>query len=127
MWQANSSHRINILICASALALAVSFFGIQPRPANGSRRLADPDAGSAPTSGAGVASPVMIIGFLGGFVRHDNLVHSEAQLAARLRQEYPSGVDVETYESYHGENARKRILSVLDTNHDGNLTTGEKQ
>jgi len=71
--------------------------------------------------------PVIIIGFVGGFIRHDDPVHSEVQLAARLRKDYPSGVDVETFESYHGENARKKILSLLDTNHDGTLTLGEKQ
>ena len=47
--------------------------------------------------------PVIVIGFVGGFIRHDNLVHSEVQLAARLRKAYPSGVDVETFESYRGE------------------------
>lgn len=127
MWKANYSHRLRILICASALALAASLFPIQSRPARGSRPPAGSAAGSGSTGVAGAPPPAMIIGFLGGFVRHDNLIHSEAQLAARLRQEYPSGVDVETYESYRGENARKRILSVLDTNRDGNLTPGEKQ
>jgi len=36
-------------------------------------------------------------------------------------------VDVETFESYNGENARKKILSRLDANHDGTLTPEEKQ
>jgi surfactin synthase thioesterase subunit len=36
-------------------------------------------------------------------------------------------VDVETFESYHGENARKKILTQLDTNHDTTLSPGEKQ
>ena len=49
------------------------------------------------------------------------------QLAARLRKEYPAGVDVETFESYHGENARAKIHALLDTNHDGTLTPAEKQ
>ncbi len=44
--------------------------------------------------------PVIVIGFLGGFIKHDNLVYSEVQLAARLRKAYPIGVDVETFESY---------------------------
>jgi hypothetical protein len=70
--------------------------------------------------------PVIVIGFVGGFIRHDNLVHSEVQLAARLRKAYPTGVDVETFESYHGEEAREKILSLLDTNHDGILTAAEK-
>ncbi len=71
--------------------------------------------------------PVIVIGFVGGFIKHDNLVHSEVQLAARLRKAYPIGIDVETFESYHGEKARERILSLLDANHDGTPTLGEKQ
>jgi len=71
--------------------------------------------------------PVIVIGFVGGFVRHDDLVHSEVQLAARLREAYPVGVDVETFENYHGEKARERILSLLDANHDGILTADEKR
>src|SRR5271166_733947 len=71
--------------------------------------------------------PVIIVGFVGGFIKHDNPVHSEVQLAARLRKAYPMGVDVETFESYHGKEAREKILSLLDTNHDGTLSSEEKQ
>ena len=52
--------------------------------------------------------PAIVIGFVGGFIQHDNLAHSEVQLAARLRQAYPVGVDVVTFESYHREEARSR-------------------
>src|SRR6267154_5892689 len=55
------------------------------------------------------APPVIVVGFLGGFVKHNNLVHSEVQLAERLRQEYPEGVQVETFESYRGAKARQKI------------------
>ena len=48
-------------------------------------------------------------------------------MAARLRQAYPSGVEVETFESYHKGKARKRVLRLLDTNHDGVLNLDEKQ
>ena len=71
--------------------------------------------------------PAIVIGFVGGFIAHDNPVHSEVQLAARLRKEYPTGVDVETFESYRGARARRKILKLLDANHDGTLTTEEKQ
>jgi hypothetical protein len=54
-------------------------------------------------------------------------VHGEIQLAARLRKEYPTGVDVETFESYRGDRARRKILKLLDANHDGTLTVEEKQ
>jgi len=78
--------------------------------------------------GRAVSKPaVIVIGFVGGFIQHDNLIHSEVQLAARLRKDYPSGVDVETFESYREEKARKKVLSLLDVNHDGTLTSEEKQ
>jgi len=71
--------------------------------------------------------PAIVIGFVGGFIKRDNLVHSEVQLAARLRKAYPVGVDVETFESYRGEKARKKVLDLLDSNRDGTLTPDEKQ
>src|SRR5713101_3896375 len=78
-------------------------------------------------AGVSATPPVIVVGFLGGFIAHDNPVHSEVQLAARLRKEYPSGVDVETFENHHGEIAQREILKLLDTNHDGTLTVEEKQ
>jgi hypothetical protein len=71
--------------------------------------------------------PAIVIGFVGGFIAHDNPVHSEVQLAARLRREYPAVVDVETFESYREAKARQNILRLLDTNRVGTLTTEEKQ
>ena len=72
-------------------------------------------------------APVIVIGFVGGFIKHDNLVHSEVQLAVRLRKACPVGVDVETFESYRGEKARKKVLDLLDTNHAGTLTAEDKR
>ena len=80
-----------------------------------------------PANNASTKPPAMVIGFVGGYISHDNPVHSEVQLAARLRKEFPTGVDVETYESYRGKKARQNILKLLDTNHDGTLTAEEKQ
>jgi len=80
-----------------------------------------------PATKSSTKPPAIVIGFVGGFVAHDNPVHSEVQLAARLRKEYPAGVDVETFESYRGEKAQKEIQKLLDTNHDGTLTVEEKQ
>jgi hypothetical protein len=78
-------------------------------------------------NGASTKPPAIVIGFVGGFIAHDNPVHSEVQLAARLRKEYPTGVDVETFESYRAKRARLKILELLDTNHHGTLTVEEKQ
>lgn len=71
--------------------------------------------------------PVIVIGFVGGFVKHDNAVHSEVQLASRLRQDYPSGVQVEVFENHRRERAHEQILRVLDLDKDGNLSAEEKQ
>jgi hypothetical protein len=84
-------------------------------------------AQAAPPNETAATAPAIIIGFVGGFVSHDNAIHSEVQLAERLRKEYPAGVDVETFESYRGKRAHARILKLLDTNHDGILTNEEKQ
>lgn len=73
------------------------------------------------------AAPVIVIGFVGGFVKHDNLIHSEVQLAARLRKEYPTGVDVEIFESYHEAEALRKTLSLLRANHDGTPSAAEKR
>jgi hypothetical protein len=86
-----------------------------------------PRSPSGPMTGVVPPAPrVLVVGFLGGFVKHDNLVHSEVQLADRLRKAYPKDADVETFESYHGEEAQEKVLSLLDTNHDGTLTLDEK-
>jgi hypothetical protein len=79
------------------------------------------------TTEAYAESPVIVIGFVGGFIKRDNLVHSEVQLAARLRQEYPTGVNVETFESYHRKEARQRILEILDSHHTGAPSAEEKE
>jgi hypothetical protein len=73
------------------------------------------------------SSPAIVIGFVGGFVRHNNPVHTEVQLAARLRREYPQGVYVEVFQNHRGESAYRKILHLLDADHSGKLTPEEKQ
>ncbi|MGA9144589.1 MAG: hypothetical protein WB007_12610 [Candidatus Acidiferrales bacterium] len=85
---------------------------------------------SALPAGAASASatpPAIVIGFVGGFISHDNAVHGGVQLAAQLRKDYPSSVHVQVFENHHGEQAHQEILRLLDTNHDGKLSLEEKQ
>jgi len=113
--------RITFLLFITVIALGETVAAQIERAAHGAGKNSVP---------ATVASPLptaIVIGFLGGFVKHENLIHSEVQLAARLRKEYPSGVNVETFESYRRGRARKRVLGLLDTDHDGTLATKEKQ
>jgi len=72
-------------------------------------------------------APVIVVGFVGGFVRHDNTVHSPVQLAARIRDEYRSGVQVEVFENRRREQAHQEILKLLDADHDGKLSEQEKR
>ncbi len=72
-------------------------------------------------------TPVIVIGFVGGFVRHDNTVHSVVQLATRLRDAYPSGVYVRVFENRRREQAHQEILKLLDADRDGTLSNEEKR
>jgi hypothetical protein len=72
-------------------------------------------------------SPAIVIGFLGGFVGRNSPVHAEVQLAVRLRKSYPSGVDVETFESRHVPEARHAIWKVLSGKEKTEPSTKEKR
>lgn len=71
--------------------------------------------------------PVIVIGFVGGFVRHDDSVHSGVQLAERIHDAYPSGVCVKVFENRRREQAHQEIVKILDTDHDGTLSDEEKR
>lgn len=69
----------------------------------------------------------IVIGFVGGFVNQNNPVHAEVQLAVRLRKEYSSGVDVETFEDRHVAAARRTILALLSGSSSSAPSVEEKQ
>jgi pimeloyl-ACP methyl ester carboxylesterase len=73
------------------------------------------------------APPAIVIGFVGGFVKHDNLAHSTVQVVEHLRNEHPTGVYVQAFENRHRGRAHREILRRLDLNHDGALSTEEKR
>ncbi|HMD31420.1 MAG TPA: hypothetical protein VKG84_05895 [Candidatus Acidoferrales bacterium] len=74
-------------------------------------------------------SPVIVVGFVGGYVRHDDAVHSVVQVARRLTKTYPeeAAVTVMVYENHHGQEAHGEILRLLDAGHDGAPTAEEKK
>src|SRR5439155_5814178 len=71
--------------------------------------------------------PTIVIGFVGGFVRHDNAVHGPVQLAQRLKKEYPAGVYVEVFENRRREDAHRKILDVLSEGKTGALSDEKKK
>lgn len=68
----------------------------------------------------------ILVGFAGGFVRHNNPHHGPVQLAQRLRREVPAGTYVEVFENRRRKRAYNTVLRLLDSNHDGNLSDDEK-
>jgi hypothetical protein len=75
-----------------------------------------------------VPSPrnVVIIGFVGGFVSRNDTKHPEVQFAAYLRDRYPS-IHAEVFGNHHGRAALRDVVRLLDTNHDGVLSSLEKE
>jgi hypothetical protein len=72
------------------------------------------------------AASYILIGFAGGFVRHDNPHHGPVQLAQRIRQDLPKGALIQVFENRHRRTAYQTVLRLLDTNHDGVLSPEEK-
>jgi hypothetical protein len=68
----------------------------------------------------------ILIGFAGGFERHDNPRHGPVKLAQRIRQNLSTGDVIEVFENRHRRAAYKTILRLLDSNHDGVLSNQEK-
>lgn len=71
-------------------------------------------------------SPNILIGFVGGFVRHDNANQGPVQFAQRARQSLPKNSHVQVFENRHRKSAYKAIVRLLDVNHDGVLSAEEK-
>ena len=94
--------------------------------------LAISSAPNALAAGKGVvADPqetgsAIVVGFVGGFVRHDNLRHGAVQLAERLRSSAPKDAYIQVFENRHRKAAYQTILGLLDRNHDGVLSGEEK-
>jgi hypothetical protein len=80
------------------------------------------------TPAGGSSGPaIIVIGFVGGFVHHDDRVHTEVQLIRRLREEYASGAYVQMFENHRGKDAHQAILHLLHASGEGSLSPEEKK
>jgi len=68
----------------------------------------------------------IVIGFVGGFVGHDNPYQGPVQLAERIRTAFPQGTYVQVFENRRRKQAYETIVHLLDANHDGVLSPKEK-
>jgi hypothetical protein len=71
------------------------------------------------------AQPI-VIGFLGGYVRHDDAVHTTVQVAQSLRQTYPNAIHVATFENRRLSDAHDLILNLLGAKTAHGLTEKQK-
>jgi pimeloyl-ACP methyl ester carboxylesterase len=105
-------------LCLAGFALL--FFGApllgQATPKDGAR-----------AARAEARSPVIVIGFVGGFVRRDDPAYGTVRLAERLRNEYPDGIVVRVFENHHEDRAYREVLRLLDSDRNGTLSAAEKR
>jgi hypothetical protein len=106
---------------STSILLFLLFLGITL--ASGEADSAGPTTRTAAIS----ARPATVIGFLGGFVKPSDRVHSTIQLAEHLRAAYPTGVYVRVFENHQGDRAYRELLRHLDIDNDGSLSEEEKQ
>lgn len=85
---------------------------------------AEPE-GAALTRSDTPASAI-VIGFVGGFVRHDNARHVPVLLAQHMQRVLARGTYVRVFENRRRKQAYKAILDRLDSNHDGVVSAEEK-
>ena len=69
---------------------------------------------------------VILVGFVGGFVRHNNPHQQPVLLAQRIQRSLGKDAFVQVFENRHRKTALKTILRLLDRNHDGVLSEQEK-
>jgi len=82
---------------------------------------------AAPLASETIAVPSnIVIGFVGGFVGHDNLHHGPVQLAEQIRRTVPKDTYIRVFENRRRKQAYEAIVRLLDTNHDGVLSGQEK-
>jgi hypothetical protein len=70
---------------------------------------------------------LIVIGFMGGRIKGDNFVHTEARLAKQLRQRYPLAVHSAVFANHDGHIALRTVLQLLDHDKDGRLSDEEKE
>ena len=67
------------------------------------------------------------MGFAGGLIKRDDVIHQEVQLARHLNAQYALELQVRMFENRSGKQARDEVLRLLDVNHDGRLSADEKR
>lgn len=78
-----------------------------------------------PSSVRSPSPKVIVVGFVGGFVRRDDDRHPEVRMFERFSED--SSIHTIIYENRRRARARKEVLHWLDTDGNGRLSEDEKQ
>jgi pimeloyl-ACP methyl ester carboxylesterase len=68
----------------------------------------------------------IVIGFVGGFVSHDDLRHGPVRLAQRIQRSAPKDTYVGVFENRRRKHAYDTVMRLLGADHDGRLSADEK-
>jgi hypothetical protein len=111
-------------LTCTALALCSALFAPLAHAATGA------DAAKPTTTRPGPAQAVrplrLIVGFMGGRVHADNLVHKEAVIAQNLRQPAADNVQVLVFANHNGGSALRAVLHLIDQDGDGKISDAER-
>jgi hypothetical protein len=110
------THALSLLLTASLMAAP----GLRAQPFGGSRMNV---SGSAMATGA---DRLIVVGFMGGNVHADNMVHREASMAKELQRLYPLSLHAAVFANRDGQSALRTVLTLLDANGEGQPSTNEK-
>jgi hypothetical protein len=77
--------------------------------------------------GAPAHGEPIVIGFLGGFARADDLKHPEVLFAAYLREHYSPALHAQIFSNHDEQGALEYVTRLLDQDHDGLLSDEERR
>ena len=116
--------RVGIIGCL--LAVLCTCLVARPGHAAGNHSRASSES-SAVLPSSQTNPPNIVVGFLGGFVHHDEPHHPEVQLIKDLRQEYPKEIYFGLFENHKVDVAYNTILKLLGTKEDDALSEDKKR
>lgn len=70
--------------------------------------------------------PLIVVGFVGGFVSPEDMRHPEPLFALLLRQRYGAQTRARVFSNHDEGHAWNWVLHLLDTDRDGVISSGEK-
>ena len=112
-------------MCRAFALMLLLANGLQAR-ADGPNSKDSTAANAREASSRSPQSMPIVIGFVGGFIRHDDAVHSTVIVARNLQKDYAGSVHVETFENRRVGDAKNEVMRLLASGRSGKPTAEEK-